>query len=61
MVWAEIILILIGIAFIGVSFYITETLSQQDLEQISLMSEADLKKISEKQVKEMTQRNRTSS
>ena len=53
MVWAEIILILIGIAFIGVSFYITETLSQQDLEQISLMSEADLKKISEKQVKEM--------
>ena len=53
MVWAEIILILIGIAFIGISFYITETLSQQDLEQISLMSEADLKKISEKQVKEM--------
>lgn len=53
MLWAEIILILIGIAFIGVSFYITETLSQQDLEQISLMSEADLKKISEKQVKEM--------
>lgn len=53
MVWAEIILIIIGVAFIGASFYITEKLSQQDLEQISLMNEADLKKISEKQVKAM--------
>ena len=53
MVWAEIILIIIGVAFIGASFYVTERLSQQDLEQISLMSEADLKKISEKQVKEI--------
>lgn len=53
MVWAEIILIIIGVAFIGVSFYVTEKLSQQDLDQITLMSEADLKKISEKQVKEM--------
>lgn len=53
MIWPEIILILIGVAFIGASFYITEKLSQQDLEQISLMSEADLKKISENQVKEV--------
>lgn len=53
MVWAEIILIIIGVAFIGASFYVTEKLSQQDLEQISLMSEADLKSISEKQVVEM--------
>jgi len=53
MVWAEIILILIGVAFIGASFYVTETLSQQDLDQISLMSEAELKRIADKQVKEM--------
>lgn len=53
MVAAEIILIIIGIVAIVASFYITEKLSQQDLEQISLMSEADLKKISENQVKEM--------
>ena len=53
MVWAEIVLILIGVIFIAASFYITEKLSQQDLDQISLMSQADLKKISEKQIKEM--------
>ena len=53
MVWAEIILIIIGVAFIGASFYVTERLSQQDLDQISLMSEADLKKISEKQLKDL--------
>ena len=53
MIWTEIVLIIIGVVLIGVSFYVTERLSQQDLEQISLMSEADLKKISEKQVKEV--------
>ena len=53
MVWAEIILIVIGVAMIGASFYITEKLSEQDLDQISMMSEADLKRISEKQIKAM--------
>lgn len=53
MVWAEISLIIIGVAMIIASFYVTEKLSQQDLDQISLMSEADLKRISEKQVKAM--------
>ena len=53
MVWAEIVLIIIGVAFIGASFYVTEKLSQQDLEHISMMSETELKKISEKQIKEM--------
>lgn len=51
MVWAEISLIIIGVAMIIASFYVTEKLSQKDLDQISLMSEADLKRISEKQVK----------
>ena len=51
MVLAEIVLILIGVAFIGASFYVTEKLSQQDLEHISMMSEKELKKISEKQKK----------
>ena len=41
---------------IVLSFYVTEKLSQQDLDQISLMSEADLKRISEKQVKEMKEK-----
>lgn len=51
MVAAEIFLILIGVAFIVASFYITEKLSQQDIEQISLMSEKELKVIAEKQVR----------
>lgn len=50
MVAAEVVLILIGVVFIVVSFFVTEKLSQQDLEQISLMSQADLKVIAEKQV-----------
>lgn len=53
MIAAEVFLIIIGVVFIVASFYITEKLSQQDLEQISLMSEADLKKISENQVRDM--------
>ena len=51
MVAAEIILILIGLVMIGASFYITEKLSQQDIEQISLMSEKELKVIADKHVK----------
>ena len=53
MVFAEIVLIIIGVAFIGASFYVTEKLSQQDLEHISMMSEADLKRISDMQVNDM--------
>ena len=56
MVAAEIILIIIGVAFIGASFYVTEKLSQQDLDHISMMSEKELKKISEKQIKEMREK-----
>lgn len=51
MVAAEIILILLGVAFIVASFYITEKLSQKDIEQISLMSEKELKVIAENQAK----------
>lgn len=50
MVAAEIFLIVIGVLFIVISFFVTEKLSQQDLEQISLMSQEDLKIIAEKQV-----------
>ena len=56
MIWAEVFLIIIGLVFIGASFYVTERLSQQDLDQISLMSEAELKRIADKQVKEMKNR-----
>lgn len=53
MVAVEVVLILIGVAFLVGSFFITERLSQQDLEHISMMSESDLKHIADKQVKEM--------
>lgn len=53
MVWTEIILIIIGVVMIGVSFFVTERLSEQDLEQISMMSKEDLKRISEKLADEM--------
>lgn len=53
MVAVEIVLIIIGVIFLIGSFFITEKLSQKDLEQISMMSEADLKHIAEKQVKEI--------
>lgn len=53
MLAVEIVLIVVGVIMIGASFYITEKLSEQDLDQISMMSEADLKRISEKQVKAM--------
>mgnify|MGYP003300784295 CR=1 FL=1 len=44
------IYILIGVVFLIGSFFVTERLSQKDIEQITLMSEADLKHIAEKQV-----------
>ena len=53
MIWAEIILIVLGMGMVAASFYVTEKLSQQDLEHISMMNEADLKRISEKQVADM--------
>lgn len=51
MVAVEIVLIIIGVIFLVGSFFLSEKLSQKDLEQITLMSEADLKHIAEKQVK----------
>ena len=53
MVVTEIILIILGVVAFVASFFITEKLSLHDLEQITLMSEADLKLIAEKQVKEV--------
>lgn len=49
----EVVLILIGVAFLVGSFFVTEKLSQEDVERISLMSEGDLKHIADKQVKEV--------
>jgi len=60
MVAVEIVLIIIGVIFLIGSFFITEKLSQKDIEQISLMSEADLKHIAEKQVKEIKSQVETS-
>ena len=51
MVAVEIVLIIIGVIFLVGSFFLTEKLSQKDLEHITLMSEADLKHIAEKQIK----------
>lgn len=51
MVAVEIVLIIIGVIFLIGSFFVSEKLSQKDIEQISMMSEADLKQIAEKQVK----------
>lgn len=51
MIAVEVVLIIIGVVFLVGSFFLTEKLSQKDLEHISLMSEADLKHIAEKQVK----------
>lgn len=51
MILTEIMLIIIGVIAFAASFFVTERLSQRDLEQITLMSEADLKLITEKQLK----------
>lgn len=53
MVLTEIVLIIIGVVALVVSFFVSEKLSQKDLDQITLMSEADLKTVAEKQVKEV--------
>lgn len=53
MVAVEVVLIIIGVAFLIGSFFVTEQLSKQDLDHISMMSESDLKHIADKQVKEM--------
>ena len=53
MVATEVVLIIIGVVFVLGSFFVTEKLSQKDLDHISLMSEADLKHMAEKQVKDM--------
>ena len=51
MVVTEIVLIAIGIVAFAASFFVTEKMSQKDLDQITLLSEVDLKLIAEKQVK----------
>lgn len=53
MVVTEIVLIILGVAAFVASFFITEKLSAKDLEQITHMSETDLKIIAEKQLKEI--------
>lgn len=53
MVWTEIVLIIIGIIMIGASFFVTERLSEKDLDQISMMSKENLNRISEKLAEEM--------
>lgn len=52
MVAVEIVLIIIGVVFLVGSFFVTEKLSQKDLDQITMMSEGDLKHIVEKQLKD---------
>lgn len=56
MVAVEVVLIMVGVIFLVGSFFLTERLSQKDLEQITLISEADLKHIAEKQVKSVKAR-----
>lgn len=53
MVLTEIVLIILGVVAFAASFFVTERLSQKDLDQITLMSEAELKRISENQIKEV--------
>lgn len=60
MVLTEIVLIIIGIVALVVSFFVSEKLSQKDLEQITLMSEADLKEVAGKQVDDVRRQVETS-
>lgn len=53
MVLTEVVLIIIGVISFAASFFVTEKLSQRDLDQITLMSETDLKSITDKQLKEV--------
>lgn len=47
----EVILILIGVAFILVSFFVEEKLSHKDLERLTSLSEKEMKVIVERQLK----------
>lgn len=47
----EVILILIGVAFILVSFFVEEKLSHKDLERLTSLSEREMKVIVERQLK----------
>lgn len=60
MVAVEIMLIIIGVAFLVGSFFIVEKLSQKDLDQITMMSESDLKSVAEKQVRNIRSQVETS-
>lgn len=60
MVITEIVLIVIGIVALAASFFVTEKLSQKDLEHITRMSEADLKAVAEQQVKNVKRQVETS-
>ncbi len=51
MLWTEVILILIGVAFLVGSYFVEEKFSNKDIQEISKMSEAQLNMVVEKQVK----------
>ena len=51
MLGTEIVLILIGVAFLVGSYFIEERFSEKDIQEISKMSEAQLNMVVEKQVK----------
>lgn len=53
MVFTEIVLIILGVVAFVASFFVTEKLSQEDLDHITKLSETDLKVIVEKQIKEV--------
>ena len=48
----EVVLIIIGVIFLLGSHFLKERLSQKDLEQITIMTEKELKAITEKQIRE---------
>ena len=49
----EAILIIIGVLFIVVSFFVTEKLTGKEMEEISRLSEAELKTVMEKNLQEV--------
>ena len=53
MVITEIVLVILGVVAFVASFFVTEKLSQEDLDHITKLSETDLKVIVEKQIKEV--------
>ncbi|MBE5900601.1 MAG: hypothetical protein E7280_01715 [Lachnospiraceae bacterium] len=52
----EAIFLVVGVAFIIVSFFITDKLSDKDVEELATLSEAQLKVITDKQVQEAKKR-----